>query len=875
MPTKCGEFLDLVRNSGALEDRDLDAFLHENPDLPDDPAQVADLLIERGLMTRFQIDMLLGKKLRRLLINGKYKLIDQLGAGGMGSVFLCEHKIMRRKVAIKVLPNAFAKDPSAVERFHREARACAALDHPNIVRAHDVDQDGKMHFLVIEFIEGSSLHDIVQEEGPMDVKRAADCIRQTAIGLQHAHEAGLVHRDIKPANLLLDRKGTVKILDMGLALFFQDTNDNITKQFDNSAVLGTADYLAPEQSMDSHAVDIRADIYSLGLTFFYLLTGELPYGEGSVTQKLLWHQMKKPKSVREFRPDIPAEIDAIIMKMIAKKPEERYQTPAELAEVLRPWAGITEEPRSTAKIDTVPNIKENTKVQTEPLKTNTKLRKSKLDAVGLGPNAKQDKSGANVITKRDLEKTTPLSKKRQKQNLIAIIGVCAGAGLFVLIGLVLLVWAVWPSTPKPATVKQGPTVAQPNAPAVPELPVVQPVANPNPQPNPPPPAPKPAPLPAGLTLGDWYYIGPFDNSNNNGFNTEYPPEKEPFDQNKSYPAKNGVQAKWQKGAFPDGAVHSLKRFGNIGEHAVAYLYREIKCTKAMEVGVSLGSDDTLTVWLNGTKIIAENVSRGAKPDQNKANLKLNAGTNRFLMKVCQGTGDWSFYFLITAPVPTNIKPPPPPPTPTPKPAPVAAITEDFLPYKSGTKLTYIVVNYRPDGLGIALHQRNDFKDRGLVETTTTKAGTVARGSKYFGGATIKWGMTGPQATALGIKLNKAQFPTHVRIENGQVEIGQHLAKTAEIFWEPVLKIGAKVNESWEWKMPTGATKKFTVVKFEPREGKQAVIVKSAVPIPVPPDSEVVTEHIFAKGVGEIQRSTVRQTKGQPAVTMLEMKLVDE
>src|SRR5262249_20720400 len=154
---------------------------------------------------------------------------------------------------------------------------------------------------------------------------------------------------------------------------------------------------------------------------------------------LLWHQMKKPKSVREFRPEIPEEIDAIIMKMIAKKPEERYQTPAEVAEVLRPWAGIAEEPRSTAKIDTVPNIKETTKVQPEPLKTNTKLRKSKLDAVGLGP--KQDKSGANVITRRDLEKTTPLSKKRQKQNLMAILGVCAGAGLFVLIGLILLAWA--------------------------------------------------------------------------------------------------------------------------------------------------------------------------------------------------------------------------------------------------------------------------------------------------------------------------------------------------------------------------------------------------------------------------------------------------
>ena len=213
----------------------------------------------------------------------------------------------------------------------------AALDHPNIVRAYDIDQDEKLHFLVMEHVDGASLQEIIKRTGPMEVLRACHYMRQAALGLQHAHEsAGLVHRDIKPGNILVDRNGIVKVLDMGLARFFHDEDDILTKKYDEN-VLGTADYLAPEQALDSHGVDIRADIYSLGATFYWCLTGRTPFAEGTVAQKLIWHQTRKPKEIRSIRPDVPEEILTIIDKMMAKDPGQRYATPQAVAEALAPW----------------------------------------------------------------------------------------------------------------------------------------------------------------------------------------------------------------------------------------------------------------------------------------------------------------------------------------------------------------------------------------------------------------------------------------------------------------------------------------------------------------------------------------------------------
>ncbi len=338
-PATNDELLDLVRKSGVLDEKRLDAYVARTASanaIPAQPGQFAGVMVRDGLLTHFQAEQFLQGKWRRFTI-GRYKVLERLGAGGMGSVYLCEHKLMRRRVAVKVLPTAKADDPASLERFYREARAVAALDHPNIVRAYDIDQDDKLHFLVMEFVDGANFQEIVKRSGPLDVLRAAHYIRQAALGIQHAHEAaGLVHRDIKPGNILVDRNGIVKILDMGLARFFHDTDDILTKKYDEN-VLGTADYLAPEQALDSHGVDIRADIYSLGATFYFILTGRPPFAEGTVAQKLIWHQTRQPKSVRLLRPDVPEALAAILEKAMAKDPAGRYQTPTEVAEALAPW----------------------------------------------------------------------------------------------------------------------------------------------------------------------------------------------------------------------------------------------------------------------------------------------------------------------------------------------------------------------------------------------------------------------------------------------------------------------------------------------------------------------------------------------------------
>jgi serine/threonine protein kinase len=338
-PATVAEFLELIPKSGVVEEARVAAYIQKlktlTNTLPREPNKLAGMMVRDGLLTYFQAEQFLQGKWKRFTI-GKYKVLERLGSGGMGQVFLCEHKLMRRRVAVKVLPTAKAEDPSSLDRFYREARAAAALDHQNIVRAYDIDQDDNLHFLVMEFVDGSSFQDIIKKTGPMDVLRACHYIYWSAIGMQHAHEQGIIHRDIKPGNILVDRQGVVKILDMGLARFFHDDEDLITKKYDEN-VLGTADYLAPEQALDSHTVDGRADIYSLGATFYFLLTAGPPFVEGTVAQKLIWHQNREPKPLKNVRADVPDGVVNIIAKMMAKDPANRFQSPAELAATLGPW----------------------------------------------------------------------------------------------------------------------------------------------------------------------------------------------------------------------------------------------------------------------------------------------------------------------------------------------------------------------------------------------------------------------------------------------------------------------------------------------------------------------------------------------------------
>src|SRR5262245_49866828 len=343
-PSSATEFLDLVRRSQLLPDAKLDEVATRHRlagTLPSAIDPIASLLVREGLLTFFQAEQLKLGRYKRFTIGSKYRLLELIGAGGMGAVYLCEHTLMRRLVALKVLPVEKLEDKSNEERFYREARAVAALDHPNIVRAYDIDTYEKLHFLVMEYVDGTSLQEIVaryvMEKKQFDPVRAAHYSAQAAVGMQHGHELGMVHRDIKPGNLLLDRTGVIKVLDMGLARFFNKQQDSVTEKYDDKCVLGTADYLAPEQAV-SNMVDIRADVYALGGTFYFMLTGQTPFPDGTIAAKLVAHQTREPRPITSFRGDVPPGLLAVIQRMMAKDPDDRYQEPIEVADALAEWA---------------------------------------------------------------------------------------------------------------------------------------------------------------------------------------------------------------------------------------------------------------------------------------------------------------------------------------------------------------------------------------------------------------------------------------------------------------------------------------------------------------------------------------------------------
>jgi WD40 repeat protein len=264
----------------------------------------------------------------------RYRILAPLGAGGMGAVFKAEHRLMERIVAVKVIRQDLISNPQASERFRQEVKAAARLSHPNIVTAHDADQAGDVHFLVMEYIEGISLDRYVRQHGPLPVVLACDLIRQAALGLQHAHERGMIHRDIKPANLLLTPGRQLKILDFGLARFVSEAGGGPGTITAFGVVIGTPDYMAPEQASQARRADIRADIYALGCTFYYLLTGQAPFPGGTALEKLLLHQHQQPAPLAQVRADVPTEVARVVERMMAKDPNQRFQAPREVVRAL-------------------------------------------------------------------------------------------------------------------------------------------------------------------------------------------------------------------------------------------------------------------------------------------------------------------------------------------------------------------------------------------------------------------------------------------------------------------------------------------------------------------------------------------------------------
>jgi serine/threonine-protein kinase len=292
--------------------------------------------VSAGLLTPFQTRELIAGRADQLKLNA-YRLIEKLGAGGMGDVYLAVHTPTAERRAIKLLAEELHDDPVSRMRFDREARAAIGLDHPHIVRVYEYDSDQRPPYLVMEYVDGISLQAAVALSGTFTAEAAAECGRQVADGLQHAWEAGFVHRDIKPANLLLDRGGRMKVLDLGIARQTGEVGLTITGK-DSRSILGTVDYLAPEQALDSSDVDCRADVYSLGATLYFLLAGHPPFRDGNPAHRLLMKQQGDPPLIHTLRPDIPVGLSEVIGRMLCRRPEDRYQLPSEAADALRPWA---------------------------------------------------------------------------------------------------------------------------------------------------------------------------------------------------------------------------------------------------------------------------------------------------------------------------------------------------------------------------------------------------------------------------------------------------------------------------------------------------------------------------------------------------------
>jgi serine/threonine protein kinase len=352
-------FLAHLRQSGLVDDDALDAALERIP-ATDRGRSIARALVQLGLLTKFQAELLLVGRTNGFVL-GQYRILDQLGQGGMGRVFKAEHATMGRTVAIKVLAPQHTKTEKARQLFMREVRAAGKLMHPNIVTAHDANEADGRHYLVMEYIDGPNLDQLVRENGPLPVGQACDIVRQAASGLQCAFEHGMVHRDIKPSNLLLQRIGNtlssgylVKILDFGLARLgdCEQGIGNLVSEArsaplrqkapdlvaGNNTLMGTPDYLSPEQARNLHMVDIRSDLYSLGCTFYFLLTGQVPFPGGTTLEKLTRHTQEEPVAIEQSRPDIPQQVADIVRCLMAKEPAHRYQTPAELVMELVPLA---------------------------------------------------------------------------------------------------------------------------------------------------------------------------------------------------------------------------------------------------------------------------------------------------------------------------------------------------------------------------------------------------------------------------------------------------------------------------------------------------------------------------------------------------------
>jgi serine/threonine-protein kinase len=331
------DLLPLIRRSGVLGDREFEEVCGKvlTEEYPRDSSALAQRLVAEQVLTQFQASRLLLNKASGFVV-GRYVIVDRLGEGSKGRVFKAQHKLMGRHVAIKIISPQLAARSSAVARFYREMRLLGRLDHPNIVRAFDADQVGDLLYIVMEYIAGRDLAQLLTAQGPLSPALVAGYMAQAASGLSHAHERGIVHRDIKPTNLLLGDDGQVKVLDLGLgALMEADTQASFATAAGYS--VGTLNYMSPEQASGSN-VDGRSDLFNLGCTMYHLLSGAVPYPGETVVECLRRRAKPQPVPITDVRPDLPDRIIIVLDKLMAYKAEARYQSAAEAAQALQKLA---------------------------------------------------------------------------------------------------------------------------------------------------------------------------------------------------------------------------------------------------------------------------------------------------------------------------------------------------------------------------------------------------------------------------------------------------------------------------------------------------------------------------------------------------------
>jgi serine/threonine protein kinase len=430
------EFLQNLCECGLFSQEEISKTLEALPEpVAADGTALAERLIAAGKLTPFQAAAVRDRRFEELVI-GNYQVLDRLGAGGMGTVFKARHRRMKRIVAIKALSRKVAQNDKFIKRFQREVEAVARLNHPNIVMAHDADEADVGHFLVMEFVNGRDLATEVQQRGPLPIPEAVEYTRQAARALEYAHGQGIIHRDIKPANLLRDVSGVVKVADLGLARFDETVgtpSEDASALTQAGTIMGTVDYMSPEQALGLTNIDHRADIYSLGCTLYFLLRGEPTYQGPTMMATLLKHREAPIPSLAAVRPDVPVELDAVFRRMVAKAPADRFQTMTEVLLALETVAADRAEPEPTPSEETgfELNLGPSPPATSSPLSANEQTTAGTTPAalsqtVDLSPSPRQEAPAKVLLVEPSRTQSAIIRKYLQTQGVQHVVAVASG-----------------------------------------------------------------------------------------------------------------------------------------------------------------------------------------------------------------------------------------------------------------------------------------------------------------------------------------------------------------------------------------------------------------------------------------------------------------